>query len=101
MTDEVQTFSGGSDGTVHREGYLEPFPYKLHGYPEVSRNVTEDPFKWNEDLKVGQPKRRSTNSMDRVEERVLGPSILCTVDGEQYVVSNVSARSWCLKSQAY
>jgi hypothetical protein len=85
--------SVGTDGKVHREGYFEPFPYKLHGYPEVSRNVTEDPYRWCQDVgKSSQLKRRGTNPLDRIEERVLGPSSLCTVDGEQFRVNvtNVS-----------
>lgn len=87
------------DGKVHREGYFEPFPYKLHGYPEVSRNVTEDPYRWRQDDgQPGQPdklKSRGTNSLDRIEERVLGPSVLCTVDKDQFLVNvtNVSGSS--------
>jgi hypothetical protein len=85
--------SAGTDGKVHREGWFETFPYKLHGYPEVSRNVTEDPYRWRQDDgEPGQLKRRGTNPLGRIEERVLGPSSLCTVDGEQFRVNvaNVS-----------
>lgn len=91
ITHNGKVISAGTDGKVHREGYFCPFPYKLVGYPEVSRNVTEDPYRWNEGKpQPGLLKRRGINPLDRIEERVLGPSILCTVDGEQYMVANVS-----------
>ena len=94
-------FSTGGDIKVHHEGYFEPFPYKLHGYPEVSRNVTEDPYRWRQDDgKPGQLKRQGTNPLDRIEERVLGPSVLCTVDGEKFQVNVANVSDFSYHSRA-
>jgi hypothetical protein len=78
----------GGAGKVHNNERFQMFAYKLRGYPEASRNPDEDPERWRpSESRPGQLTRRKTNPLDRIEERVLGSSMLCTVDGDEFRIN--------------
>jgi hypothetical protein len=51
----------------------------------VSRNPNEDPDRWSSAAGAGSTKR--INPLDRIEERVLGPTMLCTESGEEFQIT--------------